>query len=122
MLLVITGCGSKQKITTTTAPVTIVQTQPESNSKECGDGVCGLKETYTTCQKDCISTCGDNVVQDNENWKNCRYDLRHSCGNQVCESWEHYQYCPEDCAACIVDIMNRYNGPNECPPNPRWVG
>lgn len=120
--LVLTGCGSKQPIITSKpTPVTIVQATPDTNSKECGDGICGTKETYANCPQECATTCGDNIAQDNENWKNCRFDLRHSCGNKVCESWEHYQYCGEDCTPCVVDTKGVYQGANKCPPNPRWV-
>jgi len=100
---------------------TPVQHAQATTSKECGDGVCSRKETYAICPQECAVTCGDGIVQAGENWKNCRYDLRYTCGNGVCEEWEHYQYCSEDCEECIIDQYNNYDGPNECPPNPRWV-
>jgi hypothetical protein len=123
MAIALTGCWSNEP-TPASIPIAepiIQQVQPESYSKECGDGVCGLKENYANCPSECAATCGDGIVQDNENWKNCRIDLRHSCGNRICESWEHYQYCPEDCKPCIVDARGVYEGADECPPNPRWV-
>lgn len=97
------------------------QPNPILSDKECGDGICGLKEDYSVCKTDCIASCGDEVIQDNENWKNCRLDLMRLCGDGKCDSWEHYRYCPEDCAECIVDDRGTYTGPNKCPPSPRWA-
>jgi hypothetical protein len=126
LLVMLIGCNLNKPEQQTEEPVTtkdikpIVNT-PTTSSKECGDGVCSRKEVYEICQQDCIETCGDDVVQDNENWKNCRFDLLKDCGNGVCEEWEHYQYCKSDCESCIIDPANKYEGPDKCPPNPRWV-
>lgn len=98
-----------------------VAAQPVLSSKDCGDGICGLQETYANCPVDCINTCGNGKVDDAENWKNCRQELLMNCGDSICQSWEHYRYCPQDCAECIVDDSGKYEGPNECPPSPRWV-
>jgi heme exporter protein D len=87
---------------------------------ECGDGVCSLQEIYEVCQVDCIETCGDGIVQDDENWKNCRYDIMSKCGDKVCDEWEHYRYC-RDCKPCVVSDTGSYDGPDKCPPSPRWV-
>ncbi|MBU1020420.1 MAG: hypothetical protein KJ847_04335 [Firmicutes bacterium] len=122
IMLVVTGCSDKIIPTTNIEPQQVTKVQQSiTESKECGDGVCGSKETYANCPQECAETCGDSIAQDDENWKNCRYDLRHSCGNGICEDWEHYQYCPEDCKPCIVDAMGVYEGNDECGPNSRWV-
>ena len=90
---------------------------------DCGDGVCGLAENYSVCTQDCIINCGNGIIlpDDGKNWKNCRQDLLSKCGNGVCNEWEAYRYCPQDCTECIVDDLGKYDGPNECPPSPRWV-
>lgn len=88
---------------------------------DCGDGVCGVDETFNECNIDCAATCGDAIADDAENWKNCRHDLMAHCGNGLCDDWEHYRYCPNDCEECIVDDSNKYDGPDKCPISDRWV-
>lgn len=93
--------------------------QPQVKSDKCGNGQCEPNENYAICPLDCIETCGDKIVQDDENLRNCRTDLYVKCGDNICDEWEHYQWC-RDCPECIVDTYDKYNGPNECPPNTRW--
>ncbi len=64
----------------------------------CGDAICTLDETTTTCPSDCV-ICGDGVCSPNEPGQ-CPVDCP-VCGDGVCSPGEFFE-CPSDCGRCGV--------------------
>lgn len=94
----------------------------------CGNGICGIGETCSNCQKDCgvcQPICNNGICESGETQANCPSDCGIAppvCGNRVCESDETYFNCITDCPVnpCGDGVCestkgeNKYNCPNDC--------
>ncbi len=72
----------------------------------CGDGLCTVGETCTSCATDCgacPARCGDGACQSSENCTSCPGDCGAcpaSCGDGTCAGSETCATCTPDCGAC----------------------
>ena len=99
----------------------------------CGNGVCGIGETYSNCPADCVNPNPDECSNDNDCYDDeycdsgdceeldcptgkhpesheCVDDIEpvEECGNGICGTGETYSNCPADCVNpnpedCVVD-------------------
>lgn len=83
----------------------------------CGDGVCSIDETCTTCPEDCPCSgpvCGDGTCDaSTEDCDTCEEDCGAcaTCGDDVCDPEEDCDTCFEDCGVCMCE-------PDDFEPNP----
>jgi hypothetical protein len=68
----------------------------------CGNGVCGVSESCSSCPADCgTCSCGDGVCGASENCHSCSVDCGTCiCGDGDCEDGETCDSCPVDCGSC----------------------
>lgn len=67
----------------------------------CGDGLCELPETPTSCPIDCfvVPSCGDGTCNGSESSATCPQDCGTSCGDGVCNGRETPTSCEVDCGS-----------------------
>jgi hypothetical protein len=69
----------------------------------CGDGICGPKESCSSCPQDCgqCSACGNGICEAGETSSTCPSDCpAAACGDGFCNGGETCSSCSADCGAC----------------------
>ncbi len=84
---------------------------------ECGDGVCGVGETFCSCPDDCDGTCvgaggvmiglegccaGLTASSLDPSASGCTLGVCTDCGDGTCDFGETESGCPADCGPCVV--------------------
>ena len=100
----LTGCGPVENREAAVS----AQAAKSGIGNRCGDGICGPKESCSSCPQDCgqcpvSAYCGDGACNGGETCSTCPRDCGAcppTCGDGVCNGTETCSTCPSDCGAC----------------------